>query len=135
MLTVLNAQKAQRFLDTYGSAARKGSMRASTLRYMDRDLLCSLSKFEPDEWLLETLRKDAKDNENQIRLKASTGGSTEQFERKFDYTWLQCGIWDYQTTDLVFVTQVMARREGSIMFGKENRALMTHSVDVGQSTY
>jgi len=135
VLTVLDAQKAQRFLDIYGSTSQNVCTRAHALIYIDRNLFCSPSKFKPDEVLLQTLRKDAKDKRNQVRLKTSAGGSAEQVERKFEYALVQCGLWDYQTSDLVFVTQVVARRKGSIMFGKKNLALMAHSDGIGHLTY
>jgi len=101
--------------------------RVHALKYRDRNLVCSPSKFKPDELLLRTLRKDAKDKRNQVHLKTSAGGFAEKVERKFEYASVQCGLWDYQTSDLVFVTQVVAKRKGSIMFGKKNMALMAHS--------
>lgn len=106
ILTVLDAQKAQRFLDIYGLASQKGTMRtrAHALKYMDKDLFCSPSKFKLDEVLLQTLRKEAKDKGNQARTKASAGGSAEQVDREYEYTWIRCGFWDYQASDLVFVS-------------------------------
>ncbi len=137
ILTVLDAEKAQRFLDIYESASQKGTMRtrAQALKYMDRDLFCSPSKFKPDEMLLHTLRKEAKDKGNQARTKASAGGSAEQVDREFEYTWVRCGFWDYQASDLVFVSQVVDRRMGSITFGKKNLALMARSDGSAPMTY
>ena len=137
ILTVLDAQKAQRFLEIYGSASQNGTTRtrADALKYMDRDLFCSPSKSEPNEMLLQTLRKEAKDEGNQVRSRAIAGDSAEQVEREFDYTWIRCGFWDYETSDLVFVSQMVNRRMGSIKFGKKNLALIARSDSAVSETY
>lgn len=137
ILTVLDAQKAQRFLDIYGSASQKGTMRtmAQPLKFIDRDLFCSPSKSKPDKMLLQTLRKEAKDRGNQTRTKASVDRSVEQVDREFEYTSVRCGFWDYQASDLVFVSQVVDRRMGSIAFGKKNLALVARSDGTAPATY
>lgn len=137
ILTVLDAQKAQRFLDIYGSASQKGTMRtmAQPLKFIDRDLFCSPSKSKPDKMLLQTLRKEAKDRGNQTRTKASVDRSVEQVDREFEYTSVRCVFWDYQASDLVFVSQVVDRRMGSIAFGKKNLALVARSDGTAPATY
>ena len=137
ILTVLDAQKAQRFLDIYGSASQKGTMRtrAQPLKFIERDLFCSPSKSKPDKMLLQTLRKEAKDRGNQNRTKASADRSAEQVDREFEYTSVRCGFWDYQASDLVFVSQVVDRRMGSIAFGKKNLALVARSDGTAPATY
>jgi len=137
ILTVLDAEKAQRFLDIYESASQKGitCTGAQALKYMGRDLFCSPSKFKSDEMLLLTLRKESKDKGNQARTKTSAVGSAEQVDRAFEYTWVRCGFWDYQASDLVFVSQVVDRRMGSIRFGKKNLALVARSDGTAPVTY
>ena len=137
ILTVLDAQKAQHFLELYGSASQRGTMgtRTHALRYMGRDLFCSPSKSKPDEISLKTLRKEAKDKRNQIRIKPFAGDSAEQVEREFEYTWIQCGFWDYEKSDLVFVSQFVNRRTGSIKFGKKNLALIARPDATSLVTY
>lgn len=129
ILTVLDTGKAQHFLNVYGLASRKGEKYTGTqaLKYMDRDLFCSPSKFKSDEMLLQTLRKDAKDKGNWARNKTSAVGSAEQVDREFEYTLVRCGLWDYEAFNLVFVSQVVDARMGSIMFGKKNLALVARS--------
>lgn len=128
-LTVLDAEKAQDFLRIHGVPSQKGEKHTKTkpLKYMNRDLLCAPSKSKSDKMLLQTLRKEAKDKVNQLRNKTSAVDSAEKFDRQFDYTLVQCGLWDYQGFNLVFVSQVMDPRTGSIMFGKKNLALVTHT--------
>jgi len=129
ILTVLDAGKAQHFLNVYGLASRKGEKYTGTqaLKYMDRDLFCSPSKFKSDEMLLQTLRKDAKDKGNRARNKISAVGSAEQVDREFEYTLVRSGLWDYEAFNLAFVSQVVDARMGSIMFGKKNLALVARS--------
>lgn len=131
ILTVLDTEKALLFLEIYESASREGTLRtgAQTLKYMGRELLCSPSRSKSDEMLLRHLRKRSKDKEKEVCTTA------EQVERVFEYTGVQCGFWDYQASDLVFVSQIMYQRKGSIMFGKKNLALVAHSDGVAHETY
>jgi RNA dependent RNA polymerase len=129
ILTVLDAGKAQRFLNVYGvpSQSRDEATKTQALKYLNRDVFCSPSKSKCDEVLLETLRKEAKDKGNQLHNRSSAPGAGEQLNRAFDYTLVRCGHWDYQASDLVFISQHMDKRMGSIKFGKKNLALVSYS--------
>ncbi|KAI9674678.1 MAG: hypothetical protein M1817_001581 [Caeruleum heppii] len=136
-LTILDPEKAQCFLTVYGGSSQKGRQRTQTktLKYMDRDLYCVPSKFECDEWLLETLRKEQGDNRTRPRNKIATAASTEKDDCQFDYISVQCGYWDFQSSGLVFLSQATDRRSGSIMFGRKSLALVAHSNTVTQEKY
>lgn len=134
-----SVEKAQRFLNIYESAFQKGTMRtkaqAQALKYMNRDLFCFLSKFKLDEILLQILRKETKNRENQTRIKTSADDFAEQIDCEFEYIWVRCGFWNYQASDLVFVSQIVNRRMSFIMFEKKNLMLMTRSNDSALVTY
>ena len=134
IVTVLDAEKGQRFLEVYGSASQRDA-RAQALKYMNRDLFCSPSKFKPDDISLQTLRKEAKDKRNQTHTRPFAGGSAEKSEREFEYTWIQCGFWDYEKSDLVFVSHFVNERTGSIKFGKKNLALIARPNATSPVTY
>ena len=88
IVTVLDAAKAQAFLKIHGEVSLQSlkQLRTPALKYMDRQLLCAPSKHKPDEVLLQTLRKDAKDKMCQTRSAVSATGSSGRVERKFEYT-------------------------------------------------
>jgi RNA dependent RNA polymerase len=136
-LTVLDAEKAQQFLSIYGGSSQKDEKQTKkqALKYMNRDLICAPSRHKSDEMLLRTLRKEAKDKGNQSRNKTSATDSAEQVERKFDYVTLKCGLWHYQASNLVFISQFNDPRRGSIIFGKKNLALVAHSDGIPPGSY
>jgi len=58
---------------------------AQALKYMNRDLFYFLSKFKLDEILLQILRKETKNRENQTRIKTSADDFAEQIDCEFEY--------------------------------------------------
>lgn len=137
IVTVLDAAKAQSFLKIHGEVSLQSlkQLRTPPLKYMDRLLLCAPSRNKPDEILLQTLRKDAKDKICQTRSVNSPTVSSGKVERKFDYTTVKCGLWEYNASQLVFVYHASDVREGSIMFGKKNLTLVAPSIAPVQRGY
>lgn len=135
-VTVLDEQKAQRFLKVYGNSQSHDShTNTKKLRYMDKDLFCVPSKSKCNETLLQTLRKDAKDRGDPTSRKQPATTTAARIDRSFDYISIQCGHWDYQAQDLIFVSQAMDQETGSIKFGKRSVALVSQADGTGMGKY
>lgn len=135
ILTVVDAGKARQFLNVHGGRSQSGGRHSHIqgLKYINRDLFCTPSRFEPDEIVLETLRKQAKDKGNQTDRKNPAAELAEHLDREFKYSSLRCGLWDYQASNLVFVSEYSDTRMGCIKFGRKNLALvaLVDGIDTG----
>ena len=137
ILTILDVQKAQIFLNLYGESDQKGTRcsRKEPLLFMGKPIHCSQSKNEPDKYLLRTLQKDAEDRKKQPRSKTSAIAPTNGAQRQFGYTSIQCGHWDYRRQSLVYISHFSDYKPGSIIFGKKNLALVAEPDGTRMSTY
>ena len=140
LLTVLDPTKAQKFLNLYGSPASNTHRltvptTSGKLNYMTRPLYCQASRDKPDKILLQTLQKEAKDKATKSRSNAEAVRPARRFERKFGYTSLCCGLWDYRGSDLDFVSHFQDLRRGNVMFGKKALALLVSPLPAVYSRY
>lgn len=122
LLTLLTAQKGQRFLDNYSDTRRP-------LFHLSRPLRCSKSREEPDELKLRSIAKEAKDKAksagavpNGVTLKEKhTHANTLA---RFDCKLLSCGTWVYLDGELTHVSHVQYLCFGTLYFGKTTLALI-----------
>ena len=127
-ITILDVAKARQFLKVHGQTepGPKGfaSVRVK-LVHMGRQINCSESKNNPEEFLLRSLRKEESDRyaasqsqkPNVVQGKVDENRRPGKNRRAFDISSFKCGQWDYVGTDLVFVTYAQERKKGRMIFG------------------
>ena len=125
-ITVLDEDKAAVFLHKYGTTAPNRAP-ALVLKFMNVTLHCQQSRNPPDELILRALKKKVLDKENNPKAinDGSKSGPVDHKDRRFGYTMLSCGRWEYtDLNELVFVPQTTTADPGSLVLGKRNIILV-----------
>ena len=127
ILTVLDIQKAEYFLRDHGPRpqSRAQSTSSRPLRYMNRDIFCAPGHQKPDELLLQTLRHEFKERASQKPGALSKRSTQNNLDRQYNIDSIQCGFWDYEGFDLVYLRCGEFRRAGLVKFGLKNLALVS----------
>ncbi|KAI9668532.1 MAG: hypothetical protein M1829_005349 [Trizodia sp. TS-e1964] len=110
-LTVADKGAGEAFLKTYCHHQRK-----IPLILKGQMLNCSKSTNQPNNWKIEALKKQQKER---LRdgFKPQAGRSHEsKSPRKFYFTNLECGLWDYEKGRLAFFPEYQDHRPGTIEF-------------------
>ncbi|KAL2048375.1 hypothetical protein N7G274_000286 [Stereocaulon virgatum] len=128
-ITILDTAEANRFLSIYGQptfGARGYASSLQKLQFMGRSVNCSKSNREPDKHLLLTLEKDERDRyvagqsrkPDIVPPKINGPKQGKDGQRAFNISWLKCGQWTYNGSDLFFANHYEERRQGRIVFGE-----------------
>ncbi|MCJ1377000.1 hypothetical protein MMC17_000090 [Xylographa soralifera] len=119
-LTIIDAEKAQKLLDRYGST-QNGRRRPpkQQLRLFGRSVTLTKSRNNPpDEFLLRSLEEEEAARIQRIpRLIPSTA---TKVQKSFAISSFSCGLWDYLGQHAVFVDYFRYRRGGTILFGRSS---------------
>lgn len=127
-LTILDIGKAQRFLEIHGQtqSGPKGFQSVQQkLFHMRRPVNCSQSNNVPDQFLLQSLKKEESDRyaaSQSRKPKVVPPIEAGTLRRAFDISQLKCGQWAYVQHDVAFATYYQERRKGRIIFG--HRAIL-----------
>ena len=128
IITVLDAESAQRFLTLYGVPAGSPlSERASRpLLWNRRYIKCCKSDSDPSDFSIRALAYE----ESQRAAKATTSvnthlqGSQNEAVTRFAIQRLKCGVWDYAGTQLAFMQHFEDDRPGSVSFGLNGAVIL-----------
>lgn len=125
LITFLDTGKGNAFLIAAHSAQRKFFGQAG-LSLRGRHLSCSLSRNEPDPYLLKSLRKEESEQYQALNRKPRIVPGNpatlkaERTPRSFDISAIKCGQWTYAGRSLVFSTHWSREAAGRIVFGPRN---------------
>src|SRR5205814_240099 len=122
ILTILDERSAREFLNVHGSV--QGKPTAVQLFVLGRPIICTLSRNEPDKFLVLSLEKEEADRRKKSKNKEHATDQTVILDRKFDFYQLSSGIWDYDDAELVFVAYFQDNRRGTAMFGTKSLTLL-----------
>ncbi|KAI9846864.1 MAG: hypothetical protein M1837_003476 [Sclerophora amabilis] len=114
-LTVQKAEQGHNFLRQYGNP------RIGGLNLKGQTILCSISRKQPDPYLLRVLMEEEEKLRNKPKVVRK---STVPSQRNFDLWKLSCGVWDYEGHDLVFVSYYEDLIQGTASFGKNSLAMV-----------
>ena len=123
-ITILDKSKGQKFLQLHGQTkpGAQGFMLVQRkLLHLGRPVNCDLSRKAPDEYLIESLKKEENDRRKPKivpgRVETRAIGTTQ---RAFDIAELHCGRWTYVSDHLAFSTYSSERRTGRIIFASRS---------------
>ena len=115
LLTFVDKSKGQYFLHSISGQPK--------LYIRGRPIHCSLSKNEPDEWLVQALKKEESDRYLALDRKPHIvpgkldTHESEVDQRSFNLSAIKCGQWTYSGKSLVFSTYWCGETPSRIIFG------------------
>ena len=131
IVTILSTERADKFLDVYG-VLRNAPREARSRKPLKLDrmfLKCSKSYNEPSDFSLRALAYAASQKAAIARTTASAGNpsgkkSNHRSTTRFSVANLQCGVWEYAGSNLVFTTHYKSADQGTITFGHKEAILL-----------
>ncbi|THV87176.1 RNA-directed RNA polymerase [Aureobasidium pullulans] len=120
-LIFLDVAKGEQFLAKYGlvNGQRKS---AFPLTMNGQPVNCSLSKNQPDPWLLRSLKANIIAQPQALAQSRPTNGGSQA--TTFSISSLHCGIWSFVDGELTFVPHYIDVRQGKIIFGQRQAAIL-----------
>ena len=125
LITFLDTAKGNAFLIAAHSGQRKFLGQAGVM-LRGRHLSCSLSRNEPDPYLLKSLRKEESEQYQALNRKPRIVPGkpatlkAEKTPRSFDISATKCGQWTYAGRSLVFSSYWSRPTAGRVVFGPRN---------------
>lgn len=131
-LTILDAQKARRFLDHYGQKQDKTRKSPPKLKLLGIPIYMNESHKTPSDLLLRSLEEDEHKRATRSTAGESYNAGGIQRVRAFGVLSMSCGTWDYSQNSPVFLENFRVGHPGQVIFGK--RALQVMLININQST-
>ena len=125
LISFLDKSKGNAFLIAANSGQRKFLGQPGVVLHGNY-LRCSLSRNEPDPYLIKALRKEESELYQKLNRKPRiVPGNpatlkTDKTPRSFDISAVKCGQWTYAGRSLVFSTYWSRKAPGRIVFGPQN---------------
>ena len=153
-ITIHDVGKARQFLSLHGQTLPGNRGFATVQRklyHRGRQINCTKSNKEPDEFILRSLKKEEserylKDHNRKPKIvpaKVENSNTSSRDQRAWDINDLKCGQWTYDGDDLAFASEYHERRNGRILFGHravrinlmpQNASSASHHVDIPYSS-
>ena len=131
-LTIADAAKAQKLLDLYAESRVRGQRSSDLIRLFGKLILITRSKYEPDEFLLKSLRQESEQTSAVPNIPIS---EAKTIKRAFPICSLSCGLWDYIVGgEPVFVRYYYDGRTGEVVFGQSSMKISLDALGLGFST-
>ncbi|KAH0559780.1 hypothetical protein GP486_003706 [Trichoglossum hirsutum] len=130
-LTVADEGQGLAFLKLYGW----NPVLPARVTVLGRTVLCSTSKYSPEPLMIQSLKKEEADKLRRNMVKKPAVERSGQPEGGFGFRSLSCGLWDYNDSDLVFVSHFWDSSEGTVMFGIKSMTLLLCPINMLLPTF